>query len=122
MNSNKDNSERSYVCNLCNKEYASYKTLWTHNNKFHKENVHNSTLLPQNSTLLPQNSTLLPQNSTIISNNLVCIYCNKTLSRLDSLKRHINVCDVKIKNDKLQEIKLEKLKLEQLKEETNKIN
>ena len=35
MDNKKDNVERLYLCKMCNKKYSSYKTLWTHNNKFH---------------------------------------------------------------------------------------
>ena len=27
----------SFVCKICNKIYASYDSLWHHNNKFHNE-------------------------------------------------------------------------------------
>ena len=116
MEIKKDISERSYNCKLCNKEYSSYKTLWSHNKKFHKDTT---THLPQNTTILPQNTTIIPSGT---NNNLICLYCNKNLSRLDSLKRHINICTLKIEHEKLQEIKLEELKLIQIKEETSKIN
>ena len=28
-----------YRCNICNKTYASYQSLWIHNKKFHKQIV-----------------------------------------------------------------------------------
>lgn len=71
-------------CNICNKMYSSYKSLWNHNKKYH-------TIIPmknpQKSTILSQNSTILPQKST-----LNCVYCDKKLSRIDSLKRHEQIC------------------------------
>ena len=36
-----------YLCNKCNKKYASYKSLWFHNYKFHKDL---SLKNPQNSS------------------------------------------------------------------------
>ena len=29
------NLENEYKCNICNKLYKSYQSLWNHNNKFH---------------------------------------------------------------------------------------
>ena len=52
-----------------------------------------TTLLPQNTTNLPQKTTLLPQNTTKINQ---CKYCNKILSRYDSLSRHMKTCKEKI--------------------------
>ena len=71
-----------------------------HNKKFH--NI-DSTILPQNSTILPQNSTILPQKSIIY----LCNKCNKSLSRKDSLQRHIIICKNKIKNFPIDIIKKE---------------
>lgn len=30
------------ICKICNKNYASYKSLWNHNKKFHKVITDNS--------------------------------------------------------------------------------
>ena len=27
-----------HKCNICNKQYSSYKSLWNHNKEFHKNN------------------------------------------------------------------------------------
>ena len=37
------------TCNICNKIYASYKSLWNHNNKFHINDVKNKFKLSQES-------------------------------------------------------------------------
>ena len=31
-----DDKEDEHKCDICNKIYSSYKTLWTHNKNFHK--------------------------------------------------------------------------------------
>jgi hypothetical protein len=51
-----------YECNLCKKNYATYKSLWTHNKKFHSITVINNN------------------NNSINSNNKKynCKYCDKT--------------------------------------------
>ena len=46
----------------------------------------------KNTTILPQNTTILPQNTTKI---FQCKYCDKILSRYDSLNRHLNICKAK---------------------------
>ena len=73
-----------YICNECNKNYASYQTLWNHNKKFHSIN-----------------------NAVIVQkeiNKYKCDFCNKILSRHDSLKRHYSVCKKKNINDNKIEI------------------
>lgn len=32
-----------YRCNICNKDYSSYQSLWIHNKKFHNNNQKIST-------------------------------------------------------------------------------
>ena len=80
----------------------------------------NTTFLPQNTTILPQNTTnTLPQNTTILPQNTTkmaekyhkipqnttkifqCKYCNKILSRYDSLNRHIKTCKGKKETETL---------------------
>ena len=38
-----------HTCNICNKIYASYKSLWNHINKFHINDVKNKFKLSQES-------------------------------------------------------------------------
>ena len=81
-----------YRCNICNKKYSSYQSLWIHNKKNHK------VLTPQNTTLgifTPQNNTInmFSEPQQIIKNK--CEYCKKILSRYDSLKRHQQKCSEK---------------------------
>ena len=49
------------------------------------------------------------KNLEIIKDNYKCKYCNKLLSRLSSLTRHIGIC--KIKKDIIEQLKLENDKL-----------
>ena len=56
------------------------------------QNLHN---FPQFSTIPPQFSTIPPQFSTIEQSKYSCLYCNKVLSRSDSLQRHMNICKKK---------------------------
>ena len=88
-----------------------------------KLNLKNTTKIPQNTTKIPQNTTKIPQNT--IKNNQ-CKYCNKVLSRYDSLNRHIKICKKKqeceLLIEKEEEIKQMKLEIEELKTKSVTIN
>jgi hypothetical protein len=79
-----------FPCNLCNKLYSSYKSLWNHNNKFHNDFAPKCTIITQNSTENAQNSTENTLNN--------CKYCNKSFSRNYCVIRHEKICKLK-KND-----------------------
>ena len=88
-----------YFCNICNKKYSSYKSLWLHNYKFHNtKNLKN------------------PQNVLITTNKenseLICEYCKKNLSRKDNLKRHQIKCKNKEHLEKMNNEEISKMKLE----------
>ena len=78
-----------YICKICNKNYKSYQSLWNHNHKYHLALNHNVTHYLHN---LPQTDHKNTQND---SDNISCDYCNKILSRNDSLKRHLKICKEK---------------------------
>ena len=72
-----------YSCNKCNKKYASYKSLWFHNYKYHKienntENTHLHAKIPLYTTEIPPKKMM--ENK--------CNNCNIIFSRKDSLTRH----------------------------------
>ena len=73
-----------YKCNICNKNYKSYQSLWNHNFKFHKNtntNVYNSLKISIQNT-----------NNTS-DDNSICKYCDKKLSNRQSRWRHEKICD-----------------------------
>lgn len=80
--------KKVFNCNICDKLYKSYKTLWKHNKDFHTSKNLNLSSNTSKSTNFPQKSTR--------ENLLECKFCNKKLSRLDNLKRHEKICKVKI--------------------------
>jgi hypothetical protein len=117
--------EKSYIrnrCNLCNKNYSSYQSLWIHNRKFH--------ILPSTKTAhFTQFSTFLAQNvqskkEIEIKNNRMCKHCNKIFTRSQSVKRHEDIC--KYKENKINEIEELKNKIKEIEEKNkeleNKIN
>jgi hypothetical protein len=118
-----------YKCDICNKYYSSYQSLWIHNKNFHSDlsvkNQNNVNVLPQNFQI-PNN--LQPKN------DLTCDYCYKEYSRSDNLKRHQIKCKEKIKqedkklmamyniNNKLDEIQRDIRNMKQGKKITNIVN
>ena len=90
-----DNINRQYKCNICNKIYSSYKSLWNHNKKFH----------------------IIEDNINNISNNLLkyeCDYCNKKFKNYQNRWKHKKICKNKeLENNKeTNENKVKKLENE----------
>ncbi len=109
-----------YKCNICDKNYMSYQSLWNHNHKFH--NI-NTTIHPQKPTNLSQKSTKNHKSDNSVTNiNCTCEYCNKVLSRIDSLNRHLIICKKKLENNNKIEAKINELEKEiiQLKKDNKK--
>jgi len=94
-------SKVDFPCNICNKNYSSYKSLWNHNNKFHTKYIFKKTQKPSNS----------PQKSSISLNE--CTFCNKSFNRKDNLLRHKKTCQIKINNNKIDELEEKNKKLEE---------
>lgn len=90
MSENQSVHSICYICIKCNKNYASQQSLCNHNKKFHKiESENNHTFAVDT----PQNSTNLHNKSE----KLACKYCERVLSRNDSLNRHEKKCKQKQK-------------------------
>lgn len=96
-----------YKCNICNKLYSSYQSLWIHNKKFHNPNV----------SIKEINVSKIGQTVSIKKSGLNCKFCNKIFSTPQNRWKHENkVC----KNKKLN-IQLEKQneEIKKLKEQLN---
>lgn len=80
-----------YICNICNKNYSSYQSLWIHNKKYH-------TLKTKNDS---QNNS---HNNHISSNEKTykCSKCNKNFSCYQNRWRHEKNCKIKEEADKKQ--------------------
>jgi hypothetical protein len=116
-----------YKCTICNKEFLSNSGYWKHNKKYHQsikiDSPQNTTIIPQNITIIPQNTTIIPQEITNINlqENIKCNFCNKYLSRIDSLKRHEIKCKYKIEYDKKHNDEINKLENDILKNEIEQL-
>lgn len=74
----------SFYCDICNKKYKSYHSLYSHNKKFHNDII---------------------KNKKSESKQFECEYCSKVLSRKDSLQRHIKICKVKREKENSGQVK-----------------
>ena len=87
--------ENKFKCNICNKYYKSYQSLWNHKKKFHAQSMTNNdqNYIKQHN----QNMTNNDHNTKIKkTENTICEYCNKTLSAYTHLRRHLKICKTKI--------------------------
>jgi hypothetical protein len=104
---------KKYTCNICNKEYKTYKSMWHHKNKYHSKNDHLMTNVePINDHLMTNNNEHSKIKHIEESNNkitnTICDYCNKKLSAYTHLRRHLKTCKMKEKKIKeFEELKKE---------------
>jgi len=101
-----DIHDRSYSCEICNKKYSSYKSLWNHNKKYHNNDV--SLCCPNVSNFEKNVSQCYPNVS---QNSLVCDFCKKIFKFRSSKSKHKKIC----KLNTVKEINNLKLEIEKLK-------
>ena len=105
-----DNKDGLNKCNICNKKYSSYKSLWNHNKKFHII----ATQIAQNNTQIAQITPIITQNAVIV-NSFNCKYCKKHFSRNYNATRHESRCKRHQKEDTVTEITELKKEITELK-------
>jgi hypothetical protein len=82
----------TYNCNICKKEYKSYKTIWQHNNHFHPNEVIHIT----------------PNDNKV--RNFQCTQCNKPFTTKQSMLIHMgNNCKKKINDSEQMKNKIVEL-------------
>ena len=88
-------------CNICQKKYKSYKSIWKHNYIYHKQD--NAEITPLTPAVPPETR----QNK--------CNLCNIVFTRKDSLTRHINKnrCKNEMKIEKIEKIEKENLEIKE---------
>ena len=97
-----DRKDRLHRCNLCNKEYSGYKSLWNHNNKFHKDSTRICKIMSENSLKMSENSLKMFEDSLKMSKdslkmseiikNYNCRYCKKYYNNKNSRWSHEQNC------------------------------
>jgi hypothetical protein len=104
-----DNSGRSFQCKNCLKFYSSYKSLWKHNNIYHKHTILNSseTVLTNSDNILI-NSDTINQSTNVKTYN--CRICNKNFHNVKTRWSHEKTCKEKKKAEETE--RLEMLKIE----------
>jgi len=95
-----------HKCNICNKLYSSYKTLWTHNKNKHKHNVE-TKLVKGEKCLEKGDKNLLNYN---------CRFCNKNYNNKNSRWYHEQKCQI-IFNKKEQEKQINEIKIAEINKE-----
>ncbi len=85
-----------FICDLCDKNYTSYQSIWNHFKKFHPDNLEEPIkkpleILPNPPELLKKPLELLKNTPDSLNvNNHTCEYCKRVFTRKDNLVRHIN--------------------------------
>ena len=107
-----------YKCNICNKQYSSYQSLWIHNKKYHTTKNKNDSHLDSHDN----------QNDNHISSNkktYKCSKCNKNFSCYQNRWRHEKKCesnDNEIMKQKIDELEKRLSYFENNKHSTKIIN
>jgi len=104
----------NFSCNICDKIYSSYKSLWNHNSKFHNKKID----ITQSKDNHMQSSVQSKDNhmqSSVQSKekSLLCKNCNKLFTHRNNRWRHEQKCKNKEKNiDEIANLKEQNKKLE----------
>jgi hypothetical protein len=112
-----------HKCNICIKQYSSYKSLWNHNKEFHKNNnikvLNNSEKVLNNSEKVLNNSEKVLNNSENVK-KYNCKYCNIQFLNVKTRWSHEQKCKISCneKNQKELELLLAKENNIRLKEES----
>ena len=88
------NLDRLHSCNICNKDYSSYKSLWNHNKKFHNSNV----VQKGSNVVFP----VVVCGTTLQNNKNQCKFCNKIFNDRSNKYKHEKICKKKINNSEIE--------------------
>ncbi len=107
---NKKNPMDNYNCNICNKKYSSYKSLWNHNKEFHNDNVVKcgDKVVKCGDNVVNNGDNVVKCGDNVVK-KYYCNVCNKNFNDRSNKWKHEKKCTVNNDN-----------KIEQL-EEKNKI-
>ena len=87
-------------CNICKRNYASYKSLWNHNDKFHREKEILFGI--SGDTLSISNSTRNKMKENIKSK---CEFCSREFNHRTNKYKHIKICKAKKEKELKEDIK-----------------
>ena len=90
-NMNPNMNPKEYKCNICRKFYASYKSLWDHNKKFHRnQNVNNNHNVNDNTNQNGNNTTSQHINNTNQNGNNTSQNINNTNQNINNTNQNTN--------------------------------
>ncbi len=97
-----EDKKDEHKCNICNKIFSSYKTLWTHNKNIHKNNNTISKLIVSNKY----------DNSQLKINKIYkCKYCNNEYNHKQSRWTHEKKCKIIFDENEQKEQKKQNTKI-----------
>lgn len=101
-----------FKCNICNKDYKSYQSIWNHNKKFHNSKVildiHNpSNTVNNTSNIIHQEHNTVNDKSNNVNSNKTdevkgkynCSKCNKDFNTRQAKWIHVKKCTVESKSE-----------------------
>jgi len=115
-----------YNCNICKKDYSSYKSLWLHNYKYHKKPVVESCRQVVHNVVECKKSVVenvvdgCSQDSYKKHKNSICKYCNENFCDRTYRWRHEKICkkkDTIIENSNKKKVEDEKELFERFKKQ-----
>jgi hypothetical protein len=97
-----ENINGLHSCQICNKKYKTYKSLWNHNKKFHND------MTNKTSEIILKHSDNVLKSSDITSKNYNCRTCSKVFNNIKTRWSHEQKCKtIESKNKNLEEKKLD---------------
>jgi hypothetical protein len=92
---------RSYKCEICDKLYSGYQSLWIHNKKYHNNKVIvcGSTTNSKVANSKVANNKIANNKlaSNVVSNKIIkCIFCSKIFNDRSNRCKHQKICKNKI--------------------------
>lgn len=85
-----------YKCEICNKLYSSYQSLWNHTNKFH--NIVSSKV-NESHGIRQRNVNVCQSNILCNKSKYECKFCNKFFSSRQGRWSHLKICKEKIRKE-----------------------
>ena len=86
-------------CNICNKKYTSYQSIWNHNNKFHKDSIANHKDSTTNSKDIINSNNIINNDLKYIEKlsipRLQCGYCEKFYKSIKTKSFHMKSCKLR---------------------------
>jgi hypothetical protein len=94
----KSQLQTDYLCNICNKFYASQSSLCHHNKKFHNNNI-----LKSSDNILKSSDNILKSSDNILK-SYNCRKCNKTFKNIKTRWSHEKICKITNNNENINTI------------------